>query len=165
MKYWNDTLKNMDEYIPGEQPDHLDEIIKLNTNENPFPPFDSVLKSINRNLNEGLRRYPDSKAMTVRKIFAEQNGIKPENIFVGNGSDEIFTLLFRGFIETTGIAAFPYPSYSLYDTLAQGNGIKYDKINFDSDMKLDLNRFLKKNYSMVIISNPNNPTGTFFEKE
>ena len=165
MKYWNDTLKNMDEYVPGEQPDSHDEFIKLNTNENPFPPFDSVLKAINSNINEGLRRYPDPTAMTVRKIFAEQNGIKPENVFVGNGSDEIFTLIFRGFIETTGIAAFPYPSYSLYDTLAQGNGIKYEKINLDSNMRLDLNKFLEKNYSMVIISNPNNPTGTFFEKE
>ncbi|MCL2155348.1 MAG: histidinol-phosphate transaminase [Leptospirales bacterium] len=165
MKYWNITLKSMDEYISGEQPDKLDEFIKLNTNENPFPPFAGVLKAINGNLNEGLRRYPDAKALVLRKIFAEQNEIKPENVFVGNGSDEIFTLLFRGFIETTGIAAFPYPSYSLYATLAQGSGIKYERINLDSELKLDLNRFLEKKYSMVIISNPNNPTGTFWEKE
>ena len=165
MKYWNVKLKSMDEYLPGEQPEYMDEFIKLNTNENPFPPFDSVLKEITGNANAGLRRYPDSKAMTVRKIFAEQNGIDPENVFAGNGSDEIFTLIFRGFIETTGIAAFPYPSYSLYDTLAQGNGIKYEKINLDANLKLDLNRFLEKKYSMVIISNPNNPTGTFWEKE
>jgi len=155
----------MDEYIPGEQPDNLDEFIKLNTNENPFPPFDSVLKEINSSINGGLRRYPDSNAVKLRKIFADQNEIKPENVFAGNGSDEIFTLIFRGFIETTGIAAFPYPSYSLYDTLAQGNGIKYEKINLDPELKLDLNKFLEKKYSMVIISNPNNPTGTFFEKE
>ena len=163
MKYWNNTLKSMDEYIPGEQPDNLNEFIKLNTNENPFPPFPGVLKAINDNLNEGLRRYPDPKAGNLRKIFAEQNDLKPENVFVGNGSDEIFTLIFRGFIETTDIAAFPYPSYSLYDTLAQGNGIKYEKINLDSHMKLDLEKFLEKKYKMVIISNPNNPTGTFFE--
>ena len=165
MKYWNVTLKSMDEYISGEQPDNLEEFIKLNTNENPFPPFDSVLKAINSNLNEELRRYPNSKAIHLRKIFAEQNGIKPENVFAGNGSDEIFTLIFRGFIETTGIVAFPYPSYLLYQTLAQGNGIKYEKINLDSELKLDLNKFLEKKYSMVIISNPNNPTGTFCEKE
>ena len=165
MKYWNVKLKSMDEYLPGEQPASIDEFIKLNANENPFPPFDSVLKEITGNVNAGLRRYPDSRAMTVRKIFAEQNEIKPENVFVGNGSDEIFTLIFRGFIETTGIAAFPCPSYSLYDTLAQGNGIKYEKINLDAGLKLDLNRFLEKKYSMVIISNPNNPTGTFWDKE
>jgi histidinol-phosphate aminotransferase len=59
MKYWNKTLKSMDEYIPGEQPADLDEYIKLNTNENPFPPFESVLKALSQNLNGSLKRYPD----------------------------------------------------------------------------------------------------------
>ena len=154
----------MDEYIPGEQPADLDEYIKLNTNENPFPPFESVMKAISQNLNGSLKRYPDSKAVNVREIFAEQNGLKPGNVFVGNGSDEIFTLIFRGFIESSGTAAFPYPSYSLYDTLAQSNGIKYDKINLGTDLKPDLDKFLVKGYDMVIIANPNNPTGTFIEK-
>ncbi len=165
MKYWNKTLTSMNEYISGEQPMDIDEYIKLNTNENPFPPFDSVMKAIAGNLNGGLKRYPDSKAINVREIFADQNGIKPENVFVGNGSDEIFTLLFRGFIESDGIAAFPYPSYSLYDTLAQASGIKYDKINLGQDLSLDLNKFLAKWYDMVIIANPNNPTGTFTGKD
>jgi len=165
MKYWNKTLNSMDEYIPGEQPLDIDEYIKLNTNENPFPPFESVIKAIAGNLNGGLKRYPDSKAIKVREIFALQNGVKPENIFVGNGSDEIFTLLFRGFIEKNGTAAFPYPSYSLYDTLAQGNGIKFEKINLNPDLTLDMNKFLEKKYDMVIIANPNNPTGTFTETE
>jgi histidinol-phosphate aminotransferase len=153
----------MDEYIPGEQPEDLDEYIKLNTNENPFPPFESVMKAIAGNINGSLKRYPDSKSIKVREIFAEQNGIKPENVFVGNGSDEIFTLIFRGFIESNGIAAFPYPSYSLYDTLAQSNGIKFEKINLGADLNLDLDKFLVKGYDMVIIANPNNPTGTFTE--
>lgn len=164
MKYWNSTLKSMDEYIPGEQPGDTDEYIKLNTNENPFPPFDSVMKAIAGSLNGGLKRYPDSKALRLREIFAEQNGLKPENVFAGNGSDEIFTLLFRGFIESSGTAAFPYPSYSLYDTLAQANGIRYDKINLGTDLQLDLDKFLVKGYDMVIIANPNNPTGTYTEK-
>ncbi len=163
MKYWNKTLTEMDEYIPGEQPANIDEYIKLNTNENPFPPSDSVLKAINSSLNANLRRYPDSKAQGVRELFASQNGLSPDNIFIGNGSDEIFTLIFRGFIGKDGIAAFPYPSYSLYDTLAQGNGIKYEKINLDKDLNLDLDRFLEKKYDLVIIANPNNPTGTYTE--
>ncbi len=161
MKYWNKTLKSMNEYIPGEQPADNEDYIKLNTNENPFPPFESVIKAIAGHLNGGLKKYPDSKAVKLREIFAEQNGIKPENVFVGNGSDEIFTLIFRGFIESNGTAAFPYPSYSLYDTLAQSAGIKYDKINPGPDLKLDLDKFLIKGYNLVIIANPNNPTGTF----
>jgi len=163
MKYWNKTLKEMDEYMPGEQPANIEEFIKLNTNENPFPPSDPVLKAINSSVNGGLRRYPDSKASAVREIFASKNGLSPENIFVGNGSDEIFTLIFRGFIDKEGTAAFPYPSYSLYDTLAQGNGIKYEKINLDKNLNLDLNKFLEKKYDLVIIANPNNPTGTYTE--
>lgn len=151
----------MDEYIPGEQPANIEEYIKLNTNENPFPPSDKVLKAITEHVNANLRRYPDSKARIVRNIFAEQNNLSPENVFVGNGSDEIFTLIFRGLIEDTGVAAFPYPSYSLYDTLAQGNGIKYEKINLTEDLQIDLGRFLVNKYDMVIISNPNNPTGTY----
>lgn len=165
MKYWNKTLRDMDEYISGEQPSEIDEYIKLNTNENPFPPFDSVLKAISGNLNANLRRYPDARATGVREIFAEQNGLKPENVFAGNGSDEIFTLFFRGFIEKNGIAAFPYPSYSLYCTLAQGNGIRYEKISLDSEFNLDLDRFLVNRYDMVIIANPNNPTGTYTDVE
>lgn len=154
----------MDEYIPGEQPADLDEYIKLNTNENPFPPFESVMRAISQNLNGSLKRYPDSKATAVRELFAEQNGLRPENVFVGNGSDEIFTLIFRGLIDSSGTAAFPYPSYSLYDTLAQANGIKYEKINLGADLTPDLDKFLVKNYDMVIIANPNNPTGTYTEK-
>jgi histidinol-phosphate aminotransferase len=161
MKYWNKMLRDMDEYMPGEQPRDIEEYIKLNTNENPFPPFDSVLKAITANLNANLRRYPDARAIRVREIFAEQNGIRPENVFAGNGSDEIFTLFFRGFIEKDGTAAFPYPSYSLYCTLAQGNGIKYEKINLDTGLNLDLDKFLINKYDMVIIANPNNPTGTY----
>jgi len=165
MKYWNKMLREMDEYISGEQPADIAEFIKLNTNENPFPPFDSVLKAISASLNGNLRRYPDARAIRMREIFAEQNGIKPGNVFAGNGSDEIFTLLFRGFIEKTGIAAFPYPSYSLYCTLAQGNGIKYEKINLDTDLNVDLDKFLINKYDMVIIANPNNPTGTYIDVE
>lgn len=161
MKYWNKTLRAMDEYIPGEQPANIEEYIKLNTNENPFPPSEKVLKAITDHVNANLRRYPDSKAKGVRQIFADQNNLTPDNIFVGNGSDEIFTLIFRGLIDNTGLAAFPYPSYSLYDTLAQGNGIKYEKIDLTADLQIDMDRFLAKKYDMVIISNPNNPTGSY----
>ncbi len=160
MRYWNSKLKNMAEYFPGEQPQNINEYIKLNTNENPFPPSKTVLEAIKLAANENLRLYPDPESKSLRKLFAEMNGLKSENIFVGNGSDEIFTLLFRGFIETTGLAAFPYPSYSLYYTMAEANGIKYDKIDLKKTFEIDFNKFLEKKYDLVIIANPNNPTGT-----
>jgi len=164
MKYWNRTLLEMEEYMPGEQPANIDEYIKLNTNENPFPPSEKVLKAIASAANPNLRRYPDAQCRELRSIFAEQNNLSPENVFAGNGSDEIFTLIFRGFIDAGGHAAFPYPSYSLYCSLAQSCGINFDRVELDADLNLDPERFLDKDYSLVIIANPNNPTGTFTEK-
>jgi histidinol-phosphate aminotransferase len=99
MKYWNSRLKETDEYVPGEQPENLDEYIKLNTNENPFPPTKPVLEALRSACNESLKRYPDPVAGEVREIFASGCGLRPENIIIGNGSDELFTLIFRGLIE------------------------------------------------------------------
>jgi histidinol-phosphate aminotransferase len=159
MKYWNTTLKAMTEYIPGEQPDNLDEFIKLNTNENPFPPSQKVLEAIRTETGEQLRRYPNPTTMNVREAFAELEKMTPDNVFVANGSDEIFTLLFRGFIDKDQTAAFAYPSYSLYYTMAEANGIPYEKIDLDADFNVRFDQFLKKKYAMVILCNPNNPTG------
>jgi len=163
MKYWNSRLRNTEEYLPGEQPGNIDEFIKLNTNENPFPPSKAVLEAIKAECNESLRRYPDPLSREVREIFASQNDLSPENVFVGNGSDEIFTLILRGLVEQDGLAAFPYPSYALYYTLAQVNGIAYDRVPLNADFTYDMGAFLDKKYNLVIVANPNNPTGTWCE--
>ncbi len=165
MRYWNTRLKNAAEYIPGEQPQGLDEFIKLNTNENPFPPSKTVLEAIRTATNDSLKRYPDPTARAIREAYAAAKGLDPDNVFVGNGSDEIFTLLFRGFIDPEDLAAFAYPSYALYSTLAQMNGIKYETVPLNKDFSYNLAAFLKKKYSLVIIANPNNPTGTYVEVE
>ena len=159
MKYWNQTLSAMTEYIPGEQPDNIDEFIKLNTNENPFPPSQKVLEAIRAETGEILRRYPNPNAQKVREAFAEVEKISPSNVFVANGSDEIFTLLFRGFIDKDQTAAFAYPSYSLYYTMAEANGIPYEKVPLDRNFDVKFDHLLKKKYAMVILCNPNNPTG------
>ncbi len=159
MNFWNSSLKKMAEYIPGEQPEDINDFIKLNTNENPFPPSPAVLEAIKKAANESLRRYPNPTAMGVREVFAKQNNFSAENVFIANGSDEIFTLLFRGFIESDGLAAFPYPSYSLYYTLAEANGVSYEKINLNKNLDVDFSGLLKKKYNLVVIANPNNPTG------
>ncbi len=163
MKYWNGRLKGADEYIPGEQPQELDTYIKLNTNENPFPPSKTVLEAIRSAANETLKRYPDPTARRLREGFAALRGLDPDNVFVGNGSDEIFTLIFRGFIEPDATAAFAYPSYALYYTLSQLNGIAYETVPLNRDFSYNLAGFLKKKYALAIIANPNNPTGTYCE--
>ena len=159
MKYWNKNLKNMAEYVPGEQPENLEEYIKLNTNESPFPPSKPVLEALKDACNENLRRYPNPTNIALRELFAAQNSLRADNVFAGNGSDEIFTLLFRGFVEPKARAAFPYPSYSLYYTLSEANGVKFDKVNLDRNLDVDFDGLLAKEYALVIIANPNNPTG------
>jgi len=159
MKYWNSKLRNMEEYVPGEQPADLDTCIKLNTNENPFPPYPSVLEALKKSCNETLCRYPSPTAMALREEFAARNGLAAENVFAGNGSDEIFTLLFRGFIDEGEKAAFPYPSYSLYYTLSEANGVGFEKIPLDKNLDVNFADYLKKKYRLVILGNPNNPTG------
>lgn len=159
MKYWNARLKKMSEYVPGEQPVNLSEFIKLNTNENPFPPPASVTEAMRKACDESIRRYPSPTSLSAREAFAKEHALGVENVMLGNGSDEIFTLLFRGFIEPKGLAAFPYPSYSLYYTLAEANGIKYEKLPLTASLDVNLDEYLKKPYDLVIIGNPNNPTG------
>jgi histidinol-phosphate aminotransferase len=161
MKYWNTNLKKAAEYVPGEQPQGLEGYVKLNTNENPFPPSKAVVEAIKAAANENLRRYPDPTGREIREALAAIRKVDPENILVGNGSDELFTLIFRGFIEPDGLAGFMYPSYSLYYTLAQMNGIRYDTIDLKGNFAYNLDGLLKKKYDLVIIANPNNPTGTF----
>ena len=161
MKYWNTLLKNMTEYVPGEQPADLNDYIKLNTNENPFPPTESVLKALRTACNASLRRYPDPVARVLRDQIAADNGLTAGNIFIGNGSDEIFTLILRAFIERKGTAAFPYPSYPLYYTLAEANGVKFEAIDLGKNFEYNLDPYLKKDYDLVILCNPNNPTGTY----
>ncbi|MCU0844258.1 MAG: histidinol-phosphate transaminase [Spirochaetes bacterium] len=159
MKYWNTRLKKMAEYIPGEQPENLDEYIKLNTNESPFSPSPVVLDAIKKAADASLRRYPNPTTMSVREAFAKRNGLTAENVFVANGSDEIFTLLLRGFVDPEALAAFPYPSYSLYYTLAEANGVQYERIPLTKDLDINFADYLKKRYALVIVCNPNNPTG------
>lgn len=161
MKYWNSNLKKAEAYTPGEQPDKNEDFIKLNTNESPFPPSGDAVEAIKKACNSTLRLYPGPTSESLRRTFAEQNGLSVNNVFAANGSDEIFTLIFRGFIESGEKAAFAYPSYSLYSTMADVNGVDYETIELEDDFSFNLQMFLKDKYKLVIIANPNNPTGTY----
>lgn len=160
MKYWNTCLKKMTEYVPGEQPQNLDEYIKLNTNENPFPPSPKVLEAIRKETGEILRRYPSANTDKVREAFASMHNLSTDNVFVANGSDEIFTLLFRGFIDKDEMAAFCYPSYALYYTMAEANDIPYEKVQLTDTFEVPFQKLLAKKYRLIILCNPNNPTGS-----
>lgn len=163
MKYWNRTLRSMTEYVPGEQPHGIDEYIKLNTNESPFPPSEIVLETIRKHIDGNLRLYPDQNCEELCEACASVLGVKKNNIFIGNGSDEIFTILFRGFIDKDGKALFMYPSYSLYYTMAEANGIAYDTVDLNNDFSFDISKFRMTGYQLAILCSPNNPTGRAIE--
>ncbi|MFW5807648.1 MAG: histidinol-phosphate transaminase [Spirochaetota bacterium] len=164
MKYWNTILKSMTEYIPGEQPEDIDEYIKLNTNENPFPPSGSALEAIKNACNGTLRLYPSPASDKLIKTFATLHNLSHEQVFAANGSDELFTLFFRCFIDRNQKAAFSYPSYSLYYTMCEANGITYDKITLNDDFSVRYDAFLQDDYALVIFCNPNNPTATSIDR-
>ncbi len=103
-------------YMPGEQPQE-NGIIKLNTNENPYGPSPQVYAALRKSLNPSLRLYPEAQSDTLRLAAAKVYGVKPANILAGNGSDEILSILLRCFVGPRDRVAYPFPTYSLYDTL------------------------------------------------
>ena len=123
-------------YIPGEQPPP-GKFIKLNTNENPYPPPPDVVDAIKRAAEGPLNRYPDPMANSFRIAAAEALGLPgPEWVLAGNGSDEILTLLVRGFVGEGEKLRMPFPSYILYRTLADIQGAVWEQVTFDDSWEL-----------------------------
>ena len=160
------ALSRMLPYTPGEQPPP-GKFIKLNTNENPYPPPPSVVSAIRDAASGPLNRYPDPTATVFRRAAAEVLGLpSPDWILAGNGSDEILTILVRGFVGEGQKLRLPYPSYILYRTLADIQGASWEQIPFldgwhlpamfgegDNDLRL------------VLLPNPNSPSGTVVPAE
>ena len=153
--YLNPAIEAMTAYIPGEQPRDK-AYIKLNTNENPYPPAPSVVAAMNAGEVEDLRLYSDPTAKVLKEKLAALYGLKPENIYVGNGSDEVLYFLFRAYGQHG--AAFPDISYGFYSVFAELCGIEATVIPLEADFSIDpakyhgLDRF-------IVIANPNAPTG------
>ena len=151
-------------YAPGEQPQRIGGWIKLNTNENPYPPSPAVNDVLNSCDPAALRLYPDPVCSELRKTVAELYGYAPGNIMLGNGSDDILTIAIRSFVPENGAVASPDPSYSLYPVLASIQGAKCIKIPLDDEFNLPANfAELAADASLIIIPRPNAPTGGTFE--
>ena len=126
-------VQRLEAYTPGEQPRGKD-IVKLNTNENPYPPSPKCAAALKKFDIDRLRRYPDPAIMELKKEIARLNLTKPENVFIGNGSDEILAIAARAFVENDEAIASLDPSYSLYKTLAAirdvaWNGYERDELS------------------------------------
>ncbi len=155
------ALAKMQPYAPGEQPPP-GKFIKLNTNENPYPPPPAVVEAIQQAAAGPINRYPDPMANSFRRVAAETLQLPgPEWILAGNGSDEILTILVRGFVGEGEKLRLPYPSYILYRTLADIQGAGWEQIPFEDGWKLPA-AFGQptQDCKLVLLPNPNSPSGT-----
>ncbi|MGQ3685730.1 MAG: histidinol-phosphate transaminase [Candidatus Loosdrechtia sp.] len=163
MSYFRNTIEKISGYIPGEQPkDGV--FIKLNTNENPYPPSPKVLQALRETINESLRLYPDPAATAARLKIAEILGIKPERVMAGNGSDDLLSIIIRSFVNPGDKVVFPYPSYMLYETLAELQDASAYTIDFTGNYSLP-EGFVVKDAKVTFIANPNSPSGTMISPD
>jgi histidinol-phosphate aminotransferase len=151
----------MEGYTPGEQPAAGERVVKLNTNENPFPPSPAVMKAIREMEPEMLRRYPSARADTFRAAAAKLLDLKPEMILAGNGSDEILAIATRTFLQPGDVVASPWPSYSLYPVLAKLQDVKFVQVKWDEDWSLPIDALAATGARMIYVANPNAPSGTY----
>ena len=157
-QYFRPNIDALVGYVPGEQP--LDDgIIKLNTNENPYPPSPKVYAALRKAINPTLRLYPEPLSGSLRAAAASAYGIKPENIIAGNGSDELLSILLRCFVGPQDKVAFPVPTYSLYDTLVKIQDAVVARVNFAEDFSIP-ETLAGQNAALTFLCNPNAPSGT-----
>ncbi len=154
---WSDIANAIEPYIPGEQPKDR-KYIKLNTNENPYLPSDKVFDAIKQAANESLKLYPDPNCYELRRKVADYYGLESEQIFPGNGSDEILAFSFLAFFNPKSTIFFPDITYSFFPVYSDLFKIEYECIPLDSEFKIKTESYINKNGG-IVISNPNAPTG------
>jgi histidinol-phosphate aminotransferase len=154
------VIESMTAYTPGEQPGPGERVIKLNTNENPFPPSPRVMEAIRALDGEALRRYPNPMADGFRAVAARVHGLTPDMILAGNGSDEILAMVMRAFVGPGDVLAYPHPTYSLYPVLAEMSEVKVVEVPWDANWSLPAQALVDTGARAIFFANPNAPSGT-----
>ncbi len=157
MREWEKNVRKVVPYVPGEQPKLLD-VIKLNTNENPYPPAPGVEKVLREFDVDTLRLYPDPLVSDLVKAIAEFYGLNENQVFTGVGSDDVLAMIFMTFFNSEKPLIFPDITYSFYDVWADMLRIPYETIALDDDFRIKPEDYYKENGG-VIFPNPNAPTG------
>jgi histidinol-phosphate aminotransferase len=152
-------LQSIPGYTPGEQPPPGSPVLKLNTNENPYPPSPEVFKVLQQLDGEWLRRYPDPTAITFRQAASEVFQITPDWFTVGNGSDELLSLIVRAFVEGGANVVYPMPSYILYRTLTQIQAAHPVEVPYDAAFNFPLQALVQAQGALTIVATPNSPVG------
>ena len=152
------NIREMAGYVPGEQLNDPD-VVKLNTNENPYPPSPRVFEAVRAALTgDRLRKYPQPLGDTFRRAAGRVLNVDPDAILIGNGSDDILTILTRAFVPEGGLVLAPTPSYILYKSLAEIQGARFETVSFTPDWKLPA--AWPAGGNITFLPNPNSPSGT-----
>lgn len=156
-RYWSKLVDSLDPYVPGEQPQDQ-QYIKLNTNESPYPPSPAVERVLRNYPVDRLRRYPDPQSDKLVTALAGYHGLGPDQVFVGNGSDEVLAHAFQAFFKQDEPILFPDISYSFYPVYCRLYQIDFRQVALDESFRIDFDGFRRANGG-IIIPNPNAPTG------
>lgn len=156
-RFWSPVVRTLTPYVPGEQP-KLANLIKLNTNENPYGPSPRVLEALRAEAAESLRLYPDPNADRLKRTLADYHGVTPAQVFVGNGSDEVLAHVFLGLLKQDAPLLYPDISYSFYPVYCGLYGIDYRQVPLTEAMEIDVDAY-DAPCGGVIFPNPNAPTG------
>ena len=155
--YWSEVTRRLVPYVPGEQP-KVAGLVKLNTNENPYGPSPRALEAMRAAVCDDLRLYPDPASDALRDVIATRHGLQRENVFVGNGSDEVLAHAFHALFRHAQPVLFPDVTYSFYPVYCQLYGIDHETVPLAGDFSLRIEDYFRPNGG-IVFANPNAPTG------
>lgn len=158
MGYFRDNIEAAQGYTPGEQPQD-DSFVKLNTNENPYPPSPRVVEAVKKAAGDRLRKYPDPLANEVRDVVARLFGVERDNVLCANGSDDVLAIAVQAVLDPGRPLATAYPTYSLYETLAEIQNAPLELHQCGDGFALPVDALAASKAPLVVVANPNAPTG------
>jgi len=156
-RFWSQLVHQLTPYVPGEQP-KIDQLVKLNTNENPYPPSPKAIAAIQAAVGDGLRLYPDPNADALKQTLAQYHGVTADMVFVGNGSDEVLAHVFQALLKQERPICFPDITYSFYPVYCGLYQIDYQTVPLAADFSLHVADY-PQDCGGIIFPNPNAPTG------
>ncbi len=156
-RFWSELASGLTPYVPGEQPRGT-KLVKLNTNENPYPPAPGVMQALAAVNADHLRRYPEPTSLALREALARREALSPEQVFIGNGSDEVLAHAFAGLLRHDAPLLFPDISYSFYPVWCDLYGVESRSIALRDDFSIDVGDY-RAGAGAILIPNPNAPTG------
>ncbi|MGA3000586.1 MAG: histidinol-phosphate transaminase [Acetobacteraceae bacterium] len=156
-RYWSELARGLSPYVPGEQP-LIPGLVKLNTNESPFGPSPKAIEAVRAAAADTLRLYPDPQSTRLREALADYHKVAPDQVFVGNGSDEVLAHAFAALLKQSRPVLFPDVTYSFYPVWCRLLGIDHEVVPLDAAMRVRVDDYLRRG-GAIIIANPNAPTG------